>query len=159
MPLSNMMPWNWNMKTACEDPNCTLNTIRKRVNDVFNEALDMTQGVPEQMRGLFKGAPAADLLETESAYVLVIELPGVAMEAIDLSLSNDALILSATRTPPEGMTAIAGERRYGEIKRMIRLPGPVKEEEIEASLEMGVLTVTLPKPAEVQAKPIKIKSA
>lgn len=97
-----------------------------------------------------------EIEETDSAVVIVMDLPGVSVEDLELSLDGRTLHIQAIRrkTQPDGEVV---EKK---INREIALPAAVQEEDegIEATLRDGVLTITLPKPDKPAGKRIKVKS-
>jgi HSP20 family protein len=101
------------------------------------------------------------LEDGEAAFTLRAELPGLAAEALELSVGEDWIELSAKRetSVPEGYTALRRERNSYELERRINLPKRIDGEKVEATLRDGVLTVTLPKHASVQPRQIAIKAA
>jgi HSP20 family protein len=101
--------------------------------------------------------PPVDIQETEEAYRLTAELPGLTKEDINITLENNVLRLSGERkfekdARKESYHRI--ERTYGAFSRSFALPHQVSSEKVTASFENGVLTLTVPK-AE-QARPRKI---
>lgn len=101
-----------------------------------------------------------DVHETETEYKLVTSLPGVKAEDVTVSMNNDVLTITAeTRqeTMPDNSKPLLMERSYGKIMRSIRLPVPVVSDKIEAVLENGVLTLTLPKTPEAQPRQIPVR--
>lgn len=88
-----------------------------------------------------------DVRETEDAYILEAELPGVALEDITLTTENDVLTIAADvnrRTREEREGYVMNERRSGHVERRFSLEG-IRQEEITADSKNGILTVTLPK--------------
>ena len=88
------------------------------------------------------------------------ELPGLKKEDISIDVHNGRLIVSAesklSSEYDENGFAVR-ERRYGKLSRTLQLPQGLNEEEIKASVENGVLTVTFPKTTpELAAKKISI---
>jgi HSP20 family protein len=106
------------------------------------------------------GSPLrADVDETDSAFVITAELPGVTLEDVTLELEDDVLILSAVKRPSE--SAPRGhhhaERRYGTFKRSFALPKAVDRDGVQATMRDGVLTINLPKSARATARQIPIR--
>jgi HSP20 family protein len=104
--------------------------------------------------------PVVDIQETEEAYRLIAELPGLTKEDINITLENNVLRLSGDRkfekdVKKESYHRI--ERSYGTFTRSFALPQQVSSDKVEAAFKDGVLTITVPK-AE-QAKPRKIAIA
>jgi HSP20 family protein len=107
----------------------------------------------------FDAIPATDMVEKEKEYVVTAELPGVEEKDIEVTLHDDILTIRAEKTQEkreEKKDYHLSERRYGSYHRSFRLPA-VDASKVEASYKKGVLTVTLPKSAEAQAKQRKIK--
>ncbi len=104
--------------------------------------------------------PKVDVYETEKDIIISAELPGMEEKDIDISLSGNALTISGKKESEEvekGKSFYRRERSYGSFRRSIELPGEVKEDQIEAVYEKGILKVTVPKPDEIITKRIKIK--
>jgi HSP20 family protein len=92
--------------------------------------------------------PALDYSETEKAYVCRLEVPGIPKENLDLNLNGQVLTVSGHRDikrEHETEAFYVQERQVGRFVRSIRLPGPVAEPKIEATVNDGVMTITLPK--------------
>jgi len=98
-----------------------------------------------------------DVQETEDAYILEAELPGVALEDIALTTENDVLTIAADvnrRSREEREGCVVRERRSGHVERRFNIEG-VRQEEITASCENGILTVMLPKVKPEGAKALR----
>ncbi|THU94051.1 HSP20-like chaperone [Dendrothele bispora CBS 962.96] len=106
--------------------------------------------------------PRMDLHEDSSknAVTATFELPGMKKEDIQIDVHDGRLTVSGeTKTSEEHEKDgyAVRERRFGKFSRTLRLPQGVKDEEIKASMENGVLTVTFPKLApETAPKKITI---
>jgi HSP20 family protein len=102
--------------------------------------------------------PNADLSETQDAYMVNVELPGVSKDQIDVQLQERELVISGEIPEPQGEE---GERRHRSSRRTGRfefrtyLPGDVNPEGVRGELHDGILTVTIPK--SEQAKPRRIE--
>lgn len=105
-------------------------------------------------------APAVDIRETEEAYLVHAELPGLSKDDIDITLEENVLKLSGERRWEQDVNEEQYhriERSYGTFTRAFSLPSRVDATQVEASFKDGVLTVTVPKMEE--AKPRKISIA
>ena len=137
----------------------------------FDEMWRQTTGLPMQaplrtarpMGGMgaasLLGMPAADLRETNQAYELAIELPGVDRQDVELSASNDTLTVighKAEETHEGGGAYRVSERRYGHFERTFPLPDDIDRSSIKASFRDGVLRITLPKTDEAALRKTKI---
>lgn len=107
---------------------------------------------------------AVDVTETDKAYEITAELPGMEEKNIDVKVVNGVLTIKGEKKDEREENKkdyYVSERRYGSFERHFRLPDGVDADKIEANFKKGVLTVTLPKKAEAQkpAKKIDIKAA
>jgi HSP20 family protein len=101
--------------------------------------------------------PPVDIQETEEAYRLTAELPGLTRDDINITLENNVLRLSGERKLEKDVKKESYhriERSYGAFSRSFTLPHLVSSEKVQAAFQDGVLTITVPK-AE-QARPRKI---
>lgn len=89
----------------------------------------------------------ADVRETASAYVLQLDVPGVAKEDIKIDVDEKTVRIEATfkRAAVEGESSVLSERASGVATRNFRLPHAVDAELASAQHEHGMLTLTLPK--------------
>lgn len=99
--------------------------------------------------------------ETDEAFVLRAPLPGLSSEDLSVEVENGTLKLSAKRSTsaPEGYTTVRRERGDLSFERSVRLGPKVDTDAIEAKLEHGVLTITMPKRAEQKPRQIAIVAA
>lgn len=104
-----------------------------------------------------------DIKEHDNSYELDVELPGVKKEDIDLSLHDGYLTVSyehkEDKETKEKGKVIRRERFYGSSSRSFYVGDDIKEEDIEASYDNGVLTLNVPKQSKVtkEVKKIAIK--
>lgn len=94
--------------------------------------------------------PAADVAETEEAITIIVELAGVDEEDLEIVLHDDALVIEGERHPDGvGADAVyhAVEIRQGRFRLEVPLPVSVVDDDVEATLERGLLRVRLPKRA------------
>ena len=103
--------------------------------------------------------PHTDVYETEDALTVVMEMPGVAREAVEIELKDDVLRVQARIDPSkyEGMEPVYTEYNVGHWTRSFALSDRVDREQIGAQLEDGVLTLTLPKAAEARSRRIEVR--
>lgn len=122
--------------------------IQDRINSLFEQALlpseydDREGGLPGTW------APEVDVIETEDAYLLFVELPGVRKEDIQLNVRDRRLELTGRRQPlGENRNFLRMERSYGPFRRAFDLGVPVESEGITADFEAGILRIHVPKRA------------
>ncbi len=103
--------------------------------------------------------PAADVLETEAEYKVLLDLPGIDPAAIQLRVEKDTLSVQVDRKQPQaaaGETVHRSERAFGTFFRSFTLPRGVDASRVEATCEQGVLAVKLPKREEAKARTIQV---
>jgi HSP20 family protein len=101
-------------------------------------------------------APPADIAETEDAYVIKAELPGITKDQVEVQMQDRELVISGEvkDTETKGRRH-RSSRRTGRFEYRAFLPGDIKAGQVSAQLSDGVLTVTVPK--SEAAKPHKIE--
>jgi HSP20 family protein len=116
---------------------------------------------PGRASSLFEGewTPSVDVAESDGDIVVTAELPGIAKDDVDISLSNDVLTIKGEKkeekeTKEENYHRI--ERRYGSFQRSIPLATGVQGDKAKANFKDGVLCVTIPKSEEARPKQIEI---
>jgi len=108
----------------------------------------------------FLGQLAVDVYETEGKLVVKARTAGVNKEDLDVSISDGILTISGTLSSGDDTDATnwhIQECYWGEFSRTLALPVSVKEDEVEAVLKDGVLTVSFNKIKQEQAKKIQIQ--
>jgi HSP20 family protein len=105
-------------------------------------------------------SPAFEVKDTNDAFVLKADLPGVSESDLDINVHNSVLTVSGTRNAEErreGESYALYERQFGSFSRSFSLPDMADGEKIEAKLENGVLTLTIGKKAEAKPRKIPLK--
>lgn len=101
-----------------------------------------------------------DATETEAAYKVVADLPGMKKEDIAVSIDGNTVSITAEvkreKEVKEGEKTLRSERYYGSMSRMLTLPLDVNAATAEASYEGGVLTLTLPKAPGTEARRLAV---
>lgn len=108
----------------------------------------------------FPGQLAVDVYETEDKLVVKARTAGVNKEELDVSISDGILTISGTLSSGDDTDAInwhIQECYWGEFNRTLALPVSVKEDEVEAVLKDGVLTISFSKIRQEQAKKIQVQ--
>ena len=128
--------------------------VREDIDEVFDKIFRTTAEPPTAW------LPAYDLLETETEFVVRLDIPGAHRENLDLNLVGTVLTITGRREFPAVEPTeryLMAEREWGEFRRMIRLPAPVNPEQINAAYQQGVLLITLPKVPSAITNTILIK--
>jgi HSP20 family protein len=108
--------------------------------------------------------PAVDVVESEKAYEITADLPGMDEKNIEVKVADGVLTIKGEKQEEKEEKKkdyYLQERSFGSFQRSFELPESVDSDKIEASFKKGVLTVTLPKKPEAQkpTKKIEVKAA
>ena len=133
-------------------------------SDYFDNFGDVFNGLfrtPLTHRSVRKARiPAVDVAETDTAYQVKAELPGIRKEDLDVTVDDGVLTIKAEHNDNQEQTEngqlIRQERSYGKFVRSLRLGASVDEETITAEYRDGVLHITLPKAKEVQPRKVEV---
>jgi HSP20 family protein len=126
------------------------------MNRLFTSLFDTPTGLTPPAR---RFAPATDIVESDTHYILRADLPGVAEEDLKVQLDGDVLTISGERRSQSEQRHggyVRYERSTGSFRRSVRLPEGVDADAIEANFDRGVLEVTVPKPERVTPRSIAI---
>ena len=124
-------------------------------NETFN---DPEQNEIQEEENELPGQLAVDVYETEDKLFVKARTAGVNKNDLDVSLSDGTLTISGSLNPgdQEGIVAHHEQECYwGEFRRTLTLPVPIKEDEVEAMLKDGILTISFTK-IKAQATRIKV---
>lgn len=137
-----------------------LMVLQDRMNRLFEDATQRRTQT-ETAGDEFERAdwtPASDISETESGYLIAMDLPGINREALEIDIDDNRLIVKGTRVINESKQHRT-ERPRGKFLRTFSVPGSVDQGKIGAEYKDGVLQIRLPKRSEQKAKKIDIKIA
>ncbi len=134
----------------------SLDQLRREVDRLFNNFLSELPETGLPLTG--RNRIPVNVWETPEAFFVEAEVPGVTTDQIDISVVGNELTLRVNRPQPadEGVTYHRRERQTGECSRVIRLPGEFDVDRIQADLQNGVLTITLPKAEAVRPRKIQV---
>ncbi len=119
---------------------------------------EMAPSIPQ----LTNFAPSFDVKETPEGYVFKCDVPGVKESDLSVTLTGNRLSINGKRESERkesGDTYYTYERSYGDFSRVFTLPDGVDPNSVMADLKDGVLTVSIRKSEQAQAKRIAIKTA
>ena len=139
----------------------TTNGSRALARDPFTMARDLLGWDPffgDRQMSAF--APTFEVKETNEAFTLKADVPGVEEKDLDVAIHNGVLTVSGHREAEErkeGESYALYERQYGSFTRSFSLPDIADSERIDAKLDKGVLTLVVPKKAEAKPRKIAIK--
>jgi HSP20 family protein len=150
-------------------------TIRDILPRLWGEEQHPLRSLHQEMDNLFEGWtknfglpaeiwPRINVSETDKDMQITAELPGVDQKDIEITVTGSEISIKGQKkseidekTEKEGRAYRRIERSYGSFQRRMSLPYDVDPNKVEASFKDGVLTLTLPKPPEVQKASKKIE--
>jgi len=137
--------------------NRTLRNLQREVDSLFDRFFDRATG-EDSTSAVW--APQTDLMETDDAFQLRLDVPGMSTDDIAINLQNGTLTVSGERTSErtdEGEEYVRVERAFGTFHRTFSLPDAVDADNIEATYENGVLSIHVPKTEESTRRQIEIQ--
>lgn len=128
-------------------------TVKRKPNAVIMEARrEILHAVSWQVRSNV-WSPPTDEYETETTYVVRVEIAGMREEDFEVLLENDTLLISGSRSDfPDRRAYQQMEIRFGKFATSVNIPGPVDVDQAHAEYKDGFLTVVLPKATPNQIK-------
>lgn len=144
--MSNLTRW---------EPMRDLLSMRKQMDRMFDEFFTQPPASFEKL-----GTPLVDMYQTEEDVVVKTTLPGVDPNDIDIHITGDVLSIRAEIKHEEEVDEEnyhMHEHRYSSFARTIPLPVDVLADKAKASMDNGVLTLTLPKSEQAKPKSIEVK--
>ncbi|MGJ8606012.1 MAG: Hsp20/alpha crystallin family protein [Marivita sp.] len=159
MQIKDLIPWarREHAPEPKTDENSPMATLQRDMNHVF-ESFWKRVGDLDWPWG--SGEAKSDVVETKDFVEVSIELPGMEMKDIEVSVTNEMLTVKGEKKverQEEKKGYYLSERSYGAIYRTIPLPPGVDGEKAEASCKNGVLTVKLPQTPQAKAKVKRIE--
>jgi HSP20 family protein len=131
--------------------------LRQEFDDLFGRLTTDWDG--KWLTTEFKAA--CDLSETADAYQIRMDVPGMQPDDITVQVTGDTVRVSGERKDEKeekGKTFHRVERRSGKFSEIVRLPGAVKDENVQAEFHDGVLTITVPKTEASKTRTVKVKA-
>lgn len=129
------------------EPMSELDTMRRQmdrmINQVFGRSpMGMLRG--ESMQAMM---PTVEVYMTEHDVIVNAELPGIDPKEVNVEISEDSIILTGEMKQEKEIQEDAyysSERSFGQFRRIIPLPAPIKDQEAKASFKNGLLTLRMP---------------
>lgn len=136
-----------------------LNRLRRDMDDLWSRFYD-TGGVPATRGEGLSYMPSVNIKETDQAFEVSAETPGIKPEEIQVTLSDGVLTIKGEKKEEKEETKgdyHVVERRFGSFQRSFRLPKEVDAAKIVAKHKDGVLNIILPKAPKAAATTIQVK--
>lgn len=189
MDWKKLSPWNWFKKEneqeagsipvlqkggypAGTDPYSPLAQLHNELDRAFDQMWSSFGQIKPFQRGSLLSPeftasgflkPNLDIKETNNAFEISVEIPGVEEKDIELSLDGDTLTIKGEKhqeKKEEKDNYHRVERAYGSFQRLLSLPENANGDEIKANFKNGLLLITLPKsePAKPSGRKIEIEA-
>jgi HSP20 family protein len=145
------------MSASHQEPWTVLNQLQRHLNQYF----DRDDGQQDRVSSSATAdwIPYVDVGEYADRFVLKLDIPGVEVDAVDITLEQGILTVSGNRNAASSESDVQRERRErpsGRFHRRFSLPETVDSNGVHASGKNGVLLITIPKQPKAQPKRIKI---
>jgi HSP20 family protein len=134
-------------------------TLQDRMNRLFEDAAQKRARAEGEDEGEIEHAdwyPAADVYSHEKEYVIMLDLPGIERDTLDIGIDENRLTIRGKRTL-ENQEGQRVERPHGSFLRRFGVPAIVDQKAITAEYKDGVLRVRLPKRKEQKSRRLEIK--
>ncbi len=162
MAIRNLIPWARRESSVPARGGLPLTTLRGEMERLLEDFFGDGDLWPRLGEGRRAGAfvPSVDVKETDKDIRVVADLPGMDEKDIQVDLTDGGLSIRGEKKSDHEESRegyYRAERSYGSFERFIPLPVAVEGGKVTAEFKNGVLTVTLPKPPEAQAKHARIE--
>ena len=134
-----------------------LMVLQDRMNRLFEDATQrrgQTNNEDELERADW--TPAADIYETETGFMIALDLPGIKRDALEIDIDDNRLVVKGVRVVDDTRTR-RSERPRGKFLRTFAVPASIDQVKIGAEYKDGVLQIRLPKRTEQKAQKIEVK--
>jgi HSP20 family protein len=135
-----------------------VDSFQREMNRLFSDFWGGRSEEGEPISGAW--TPAVDIYEDQDHYTVSVALPGLTQKDIKVNIENNVLSISGERQlekedKRENYARI--EQLYGSFNRTFTLPNTIDTHRVEAKMDKGVLTVTLPRREEAKPRAIEVK--
>lgn len=140
------------------DPFRELEEVSNRLNRIFGRTPVRTESNNE-MLAVADWMPSVDISETDAAYLIKGEIPGVKKEDVKVTIEDGMLTIQGERRQEKeekGKKFHRVECSYGSFVRSFRVPDDADDSNVKAEFKDGMLNVTLPKSAKAKPKAINV---
>ena len=140
-------------------PFTELMSLRQAMDRLFDDSFVRPSRILSTLDGA--GAPALDVYQTPNEMVVKAALPGLKPEDVSIDITGETLTIKRESKAEQEVKRedyLYQERRYGAFSRSVVLPSGLEPDKAEATMEDGVLILTIPKAEAVKPKAIKVKA-
>ncbi len=140
-------------------PITDLMSLRQAMDRLFEDRFVRPSRALTGIDGM--GAPALDVYQPPDEVVVKATVPGCKPEDVIIDITGDTLTIKGESKAEQEIKRedyLYQERRYGTFSRSVILPSGLKSDKADATIEDGVLTLTIPKAEEVKPRAISVKA-
>jgi len=159
MNLRSLIP-SGNDNGRAMQPVMLFGSLHREIDRLFD---DFTRGaLTGSQQGQDRLGPSMDVTETDKEITVSVEMPGLERKDIDIAIDDDVLTIRGEKTveeenKDEKKNLHVTERAYGVFYRAIQLPSGVDPSKLQATMQNGVLKITIPKPVRSQTQKIEVQ--
>jgi HSP20 family protein len=136
--------------------NTTLVGAPREFEDIYDQMGQLINAAFGEVSAAVPWSPMADVFETDQAYIVEAEIPGVRKDQVEIQLNERELMVSGEITEREGGRLRRKERRRGRFEYRVYLPGDIDPDGVKAELSDGILTVVVAKSATEKIRHIEV---
>ena len=140
------------------DPFRELEDVSNRLNRIFGRSTARAES-GQEMLAVADWSPSIDISETDAAYLIKAEIPGVKKEDVKVTIQDGMLTIQGERKmekEEKGKKFHRVERSYGSFVRSFRVPDDADENKVKAEFKDGMINITLAKSAKAKTKAISV---
>ena len=140
-------------------PITDLMSLRQAMDRLFEDSYVRPSRALTGVDGV--GTAALDVYQTPDEVVVKANVPGCKPEDVSIDITGDTLTIKGETKAEQEIKRedyLYQERRYGSFSRTVILPGGLKSDKAEATIEDGILTLSIPKAEEVKPRAISVKA-
>ncbi|MCU1657970.1 MAG: hypothetical protein JWO57_2626 [Pseudonocardiales bacterium] len=126
----------------------------------FDPFRDLDRVAERMLSGGLRAMPA-EAFRRGDEFIVMLDVPGVAPDNVEVTIERNVVSVQATRTSPrqEGDQVLVDERPHGQVSRQFFLGDNLDSEKLGANLDLGVLTLTIPVAEQSKPRQIKVGSS
>ena len=133
---------------------------RREMTEELRRLFDLLDGEAQAAGGTGECTPPLDVVESPTALEIVMDVPGVKSDSVQLGLARGTLVIAGTKLPASCGHADAAfhmaERTFGRFGRAVRIAGAVDASKARATLRKGELRVVFPRIDERRGHQIRL---
>ena len=159
MKIKNLLPEV--VRKGRTDDDHPFYSLQREMNGLFDNFFRGFDLAPRNLaaNGMGMFSPSVDVKENEKEFVIKAELPGVEEKDIDVTVTNDSVIIKGEKKEEKedkDKNYYYMERSYGSFSRVIPLEAEIEADKAEASFKNGILNIKIPKNQTAKAKGTKV---